>query len=147
MADYEAVYTAEGDRFFKELEELKRMKTYVGFQAGSHFEENGEDVVNVAYRNEFGTEKIPSRPFMAQTVDNHLKEITDVVAKSAQRGQDAAGITRLIGEAIADLMRKEIENGDFVPNSPYTIAKKGSDKPLIDTGTMMDSIEHWTTKE
>lgn len=40
------------------------------------------------------------------------------------------------------MIQKEIVNGDFVPNSPETIKRKGSDKPLIDTGRMRQSINY-----
>jgi len=38
-------------------------------------------------------------------------------------------------------MEKNIRDGDFTPNAPYTIALKGSDEPLIDTGAMINSIK------
>lgn len=39
-------------------------------------------------------------------------------------------------------VKKRIITGPFVPNAPTTIAKKGSDKPLIDTGQLLDAIDY-----
>lgn len=138
--------TAEGERFQRLIDELARTKLSVGFKPGEHFEEDGQDVAEVALRNEFGDDRIPSRPFMRQALDNHDVEVTKLVQKAMQK-EAVNEILGMIGDGIAKLMRDEIDNGDFVPNSPATIAAKGSDKPLVDTGTMRESIAYWTTKE
>lgn len=138
--------TAEGERFQRLMDELKRTSLSVGFKPGEHFEENGTDVAEVAIRNEFGDDNVPARPFMSQTVLNHDAEITKLVGKAVQL-DSATAILSLIGDGVAQLMRDEIDSGDFAPNSPVTIARKGSDKPLIDTGTMRESVEFWMTKE
>lgn len=39
----------------------------------------------------------------------------------------------------------EISGPGWAPNSPHTIAKKGSSKPLIDTGGLMNGIKHEIT--
>lgn len=146
MEEIEDTLTVDGEKLKKGLDELVTVGIYVGFKAGEKFEENGVDVVDVAYRNEFGDDRVPSRPFMAQTVDNREPEIMGIVKKSITENDDINEIARLIGEGVALLMKDEIETGNFVPNAPSTIARKGSDKPLIDTGTMRDSIMHWTEK-
>lgn len=146
MQDITVKVTAEGERFQRLLDELTRTTLSVGFKPGEHFEEDGTDVAEVALRNELGDDRIPARPFMRQTVENHEAEITALVHKAASR-ETAKDILNLIGDGISQLMRDEISNGDFAPNAPATIVAKGSDKPLIDTGTMRDSVEFWLTKE
>lgn len=145
MPDVTMRVTAEGERFQRLVEELTKTKLSVGIRPGEHFEEDGTDVAEVALRNEFGDDKVPARPFMAQTVDNNGAEINRIIHRAFQE-EDAHDILSLIGDGISELMRQEIEKGDFVPNAPATIAAKGSDKPLIDTGTMKDSIGYWLTK-
>lgn len=137
--------TAEGERFERLIDELTKSKLSIGFKPGEHIEENGMDVAEVAFRNEFGDDNVPARPFMAQAIDNHPKEIDKIVSR-ATRSTSAQAILNSIGEGIVELIKAEIDNGDFVPNAPATVAAKGSDKPLIDTGMMRDSIEHWITK-
>ena len=43
-------------------------------------------------------------------------------------------------------VQKEIVDGSFEPNAESTIKKKGSDKPLIDTGTMRQSVTYVVRK-
>lgn len=137
--------TAEGERLERLVKELTATKLRVGFKPGEHKENDGTDVATVALRNEFGDDKVPARPFMAQAVDKNPKEIDALITKAFQKELPQA-VYSIIGEGIAALIRKEIDSGDFVPNSPVTIARKGSDKPLIDTGTMRDSVTYWTEK-
>jgi hypothetical protein len=40
------------------------------------------------------------------------------------------------------VIKQRIANGIAPPNSPYTIARKGSSKPLIDTGQLRNSITY-----
>ena len=40
------------------------------------------------------------------------------------------------------IVQKTIKEGSFVPNAPSTIRKKGSDKPLIDTGRLRQSVNY-----
>lgn len=39
-------------------------------------------------------------------------------------------------------IRQQIRSGAFAPNAPLTIAIKGSDKPLVDTGNLFKAITH-----
>ena len=41
---------------------------------------------------------------------------------------------------VRGLVQETIKEGEFSPNAPSTIKKKGSDKPLIDTGHMRQSV-------
>lgn len=146
MADVTVVISAEEERLNKMIQELSKRRLGVGIRVGEHFEDDGTDVALVALANEFGTDKIPARPFMSQTVDNHGGEINKIILGAFAKKNDADDIMKRIGEQIADLMVAEIESGNFAPNAPSTIARKGSDKPLIDTQTMMNSVEYWIEK-
>lgn len=44
------------------------------------------------------------------------------------------------GSMMVDGIQRSITNGNWTPNAAYTIAKKGSAKPLIDTRTMRQSV-------
>lgn len=57
--------------------------------------------------------------------------------KGAKNEMEKAG---MVGR---DACKKYITDGTHLaPNSPYTIAKKGSSIPLIDTGAMLNSITY-----
>ena len=141
--------TPEGQRFFKEIKKLKKLQVRVGYQQGNDFyDEDGKkvDVLDVAMFNELGTSTTPSRPFMRDSVDDNMDKITSF-CKSQLKGiangsSNAEQALKAIGAMQVGLVQKTIKDGDFAPNAPSTIALKGSDKPLIDTGQMRQSVHY-----
>ena len=140
--------TVDGIRLKRLIKELQNFKIEVGFNedSGSYpAEEGGESITlaNVAAWNEFGSERSPARPFMKQTAVDYKSKITNHANKALKKAINGGGaeeVLNSIGSFTKGKMQLEIKNGDWEPNSPYTIAKKGSDKPLIDTGRMRQSI-------
>lgn len=76
--------TPEGQKFFKEIDELIAKKVFVGFQAGHAAEEDGTDIAAVAAWNELGTENIPSRPFLRMSVDENEGKINAMCAQQVK---------------------------------------------------------------
>ena len=62
-------------------------------------------------------------------------------------GAEAGEVLKLIGIYQKDLMQQEILDGGFLPNAPGTIRRKGSSKPLIDTGRMRQSVNYVIRKK
>lgn len=117
----------------------------VGILDNAGTEENGETVANVAAYNEYGTNHIPSRPFMRQTADKHGKEWGNFAQKATNRvidGMSADQAKELLGNKAEGDMKAMVTGGSFAPNAPNTIKQKGSATPLIDTGRMRNSISH-----
>ena len=142
--------TPDGKKFFAEIEKLKKLCVRVGFQEGAkQYEESGADILDVAMFNELGTSTSPSRPFMAMSVDENADKINAFLKNQlkllAQGKTTAEGILKAIGVFQKGLIQKKIQNGDFEPNAPSTIKKKGSEHPLIDTGTMRQSVNFVVT--
>lgn len=138
-------WTPEGERLMKELKELAELEVRIGFQRGKA-SDNGTDLTDIAMWNELGTEHIPSRPFMRDSVDKHKEEITEFMkaqGKTLAGGASARKVLETIGVFQKDLIQTEIKQGSFVANAPATIRRKGSDKPLIDTGQMRNSVNFW----
>ena len=115
-----------------------------GVLEGAGNEANGASIAEVATYNEYGTRRIPSRPFIAIATDeskgwqSEVKKQVGGITSSA----DVNGALNTIGEQ----MKKDIKNviGDrskLKPNAPSTIAKKGFDAPLIDTGKLQEAID------
>ncbi|MBQ7445915.1 MAG: hypothetical protein IJS71_08305 [Clostridia bacterium] len=104
------------------------------------------DLLDVAMWNELGTVHSPSRPFLRMSVDENKDLITKRVAaffkQFAMLKIDVFQLLSMLGNFQKGLIQKKIRDGKFVPNSPYTIAMKGSDKPLIDTGRMRQSVHY-----
>ena len=104
----------------------------------------GQDIVNRATFNEFGTRTIPERSFIRSTFDENLKKYENLTRREARKigvQSTAAFLKRLGLRAEADIKRKIVKL-KTPPNAPATIAAKGSSNPLIDTGRMRQSISH-----
>lgn len=111
-------------------------------------EEEGSPLtlLEVAAIHEFGAPAagIPQRSFIRAGVDTQLAEIQRV--QRALAGQTIRGATTLdvaldrLGAKVAALLQNRIAAGIDPPNSPATIARKGSSKPLVDTGQLKAAI-------
>lgn len=137
--------TPEGERFFAQIEELKRNQVFVGFQAGQVADDKGVDMAQIAMFNELGTSTAPARPFLRDSVDENEDVIRDQCGKELKKlttGATAETVLKRVGALGVRLVQEKIESGSFEPNAPSTIKKKGSDKPLIDTGRMRQSVKY-----
>lgn len=137
--------TPEGRRYFRELEKLAKLEVQVGFQRGEAAYEDGTDLVDIAAYNEYGSSDTPARPFMKQSFENHedeLQKACDKVNQTLSNGGTAEAALKQLGVYAKGLVQQEIVDGSFEPNKPSTVKKKGSDKPLIDTGTMRQSVNY-----
>ena len=137
--------TPEGQRFFAEIEKLKEQQVFVGFQAGQVADDRGVDMAQIAMFNELGTSTAPSRPFLRMSVDENEDKINTTCGReleSLKSGGTAETILRRVGALGVRLVQEKIGSGSFEPNAESTIRKKGSDKPLIDTGRMRQSVKY-----
>lgn len=144
MAGHDRI-TPEGRRFFEQIEELKKLQVRVGYQAGERTEEDGTDLVDIAVINEVGTDTIPARPFMRQSVDSNkgaIEKMCKAQLKMIAQGKTAEDALKDIGNMqvgyVSDTIAKSKSWAE--PNAESTIAqKKGNDIPLTDTGRLMQS--------
>ena len=134
--------TPAGRRFFRELKKLEGLEVQVGFQSDQKYED-GTSIAEVAAHNEFGSSDTPERPFMRQSFENHeaeLKAGCEAANRVVNSGGSAEQALQQRGTLAKGLVQDEIVNGGFAPNAESTIQKKGSEQPLIDTGTMRQSV-------
>lgn len=101
-------------------------------------------MAELASYHEFGTERIPARPFIGGWCDEN-GALIDATLKRAATAAMAGKFTPDIALIKAGLffaggMQKRIAAGIAPPNAPSTIASKGSSVPLIDTGHLRSSI-------
>lgn len=128
----------------RELEKAKGMEVAVGILEGSQNE--GESIAEYATYNEFGTDNIPSRPFMATSFDENVAEINSDFKRQAdamvQGKRTANEALTVIGQKHAGRIQTTITGRNFLPRlAPSTIAaKKGSTKTLVDTGAMANAV-------
>ncbi len=142
--------TSEGRRFEQMLKELARMEVRIGFQQGEAAEEDGTDLCDIAMWNELGTEKIPARPFLRKSVDENTGVINTFLQAQKEdllRGVSAEQVLKNIGLFQKDLIQEKMTNGSYAPNAVSTILKKGSSKPLIDTGRLRQSVNYVIQKK
>ncbi|MCD8397538.1 MAG: hypothetical protein LUD12_10245 [Lachnospiraceae bacterium] len=137
--------TAEGKKYFEELEKLAKLEVRVGFQEGVMTADGEASLAEIAAYNELGTSNIPARPFMKQSFENHqgeLQKACDQVNTALANGGTAGEALQPLGVYLKGLVQDEILEGGFKPNAASTIKKKGSATPLIDTGHMRQSVNY-----
>jgi len=113
--------------------------------AGKH-DSGDKTVAEIGFFNEFGTERIHERSFMRSTIRSKKREIIKLqkkllkkISKGDIRVGEALGV---LGEVMADEIRKKIVSLKLPENSPITVIRKGSSNPLIDTGQLKNSITY-----
>ena len=127
------------------MDAADRLEVAVGVIEGDQ-QGDGISIAGYAAANEFGTENIPARPFMATSFDENLRGLQTVMARQHAymlAGQKTARVAlKYSGSWLTDKIQTTIENRNFLPKlADSTIAaKKGSTKTLIDTGAMKASI-------
>lgn len=106
------------------------------------------NTAEIGFVHEFGSSdgRIPERSFIRSTLKSDRKDIiklTKALLKKVLSGamplNQALG---LMGIDAADRISQKIVEIRTPPNSPQTIAKKGSSNPLVDTGQLKNSITH-----
>jgi len=116
-------------------------KTHIGSNDGSS---PAEEVSELAKRLHYGADKIPARPFLEESIsakkielEKELKNQTEKLKSNGQANFNKVG-TMAVG------IVQEFVRGDYyknsVPNAEMTIENKGSDRPLIDTSEMLNSL-------
>lgn len=120
----------------------------VGFLDASkvHDGGGGQTIVEIALANEFGTDRIPERAFMRTSAKELTPRARELAAKLL-----AAAIagTITIDQALDRLglfiqtgIKRTIDDWEIPPNAPSTIARKGANNPLVDTGQMRNSVQY-----
>ena len=134
-----------GDKLEKYLRELAAKvqnpgTLNVGFLEGSEYPD-GTPVAAVAAYNEYGGSG-PPRPFfrgmIAKKRGNWGKKLGEILKQNHFDGKKSLA---LMGEGISGQLRESIQEFSDPANAPSTVAQKGFDKPLVDTGHMLNSVD------
>ncbi len=101
-------------------------------------------VLDVAIWNEFGTKKIPERSFIRAWFDENEEKARTAVRRllsSVVSGKrEAKDVANILGTTFVAQIQKRMASGIAPENAEETIERKGSSKPLIDTGQLRSSI-------
>ena len=117
-------------------------------EAGAQVVDGEFTLAEIAAVNEYGSEDghIPERSFLRSTYDEGRERYAGLAQQAVTDHVDGRrdirqGLERLGMVGVADVQER-IRRGIPPANAPSTIARKGSDKPLIDTGRLRQSIDY-----
>ena len=113
---------------------------------------DGKSIAEYAMYNEFGTSRIPARPFLRTVAKEKPKQWIGEMVRHVRGRATNPDIWKqalgLAGESMKSDIKDSIQNGNWVPNAPATVkakARKGKvepDHPLIDTGQMLAAVSY-----
>lgn len=106
---------------------------------------DGTPVALVAAVNEFGRpeQNQPPRSFFRTMIAEKQKGWPRALGALAKSNDyDIDKTLGQMGEGIKGQLQESIRQLDSPPLAPVTVARKGFDKPLVDTGHMMNSVDY-----
>lgn len=112
---------------------------------GGSIRNTDQPLAVIAAIHEFGLGDMPQRSFLRSAYDENLPMIDKMiqrVANGAVFGLGTNAALNKLGNVVQGMVQRKIVDGPFVPNSPATIKRKKSSKPLIDTGHLRQSIRY-----
>ena len=110
---------------------------------GGSIRNTDQPLAVIAAIHEFGLGDMPQRSFLRSAYDENLPMIDKMiqrVANGAVFGLGTNAALNQLGNVVQGMVQRKIVDGPFVPNSPATIKRKKSSRPLIDTGHLRQSI-------
>lgn len=129
--------------------QARRRKVTVGVHGKDNARAGGDiDNVGVGTIHEYGSEdgRIPQRSFIGATIDENgsdytgrARQLLGDVIEGRKEVQQALG---LLGEVVKRDVIQRINDGIEPELAQSTIDAKGSSKPLIDTGSLKQSINY-----
>jgi len=126
----------------KILKDAKSRSISVGFDNTPH-PKSKESLASIAAFNEDGTSTIPPRPFMKMAFVSNANFMTNIRVNGRKilRGElDSQQAMNLLKKEAVQAVKESIDNFDNPENADATIAKKGFNDPLIDTGFMRNNV-------
>jgi hypothetical protein len=136
-------------QFEKNLEQLSKKHVAVGLpkeKVGGQIYGDGETVFTVGASHEYGV-GVPRRSFLRAPFSKNQDAINKTTENQfraiAEQGVKVEKALNIIGVKARNISAKAFVTGgygEWKPLSAATIEKKGSSQPLIDTGTLRNSI-------
>lgn len=127
----------------------------VGVMENARNIDTGEPVAPYAAANEFGTRRIPARPFLRSTIDAKGHEWADYLGRAIRARVPLQTALELTGEKMKSDVKATIAGNMAPANAPSTIRRKLRQEDegggmmhagtLIETGSLLRSIEYEVT--
>lgn len=138
-------------KIIKRLETSVNDESRIGFFDGE-MHPSGNPVATIAMINDVGSITNPPRPFMSLGLKSILrsnayrKMYADYLRKILSGKITLRAAYDQIGKFAVEDLKQLIDDWTNPPNSAKTIAIKGRNDPLVDTGTMLNSVKHKIAK-
>lgn len=145
-----AITISGGDKWRKALERMARKaQVRAGVLEGATTTE-GQSVAQYAAYNEFGTARIPARPFMRTTLQKQRGEWVQGLGRLLA-SRDPEQALHFVGRRMEDDIRAKILSNMAPANAPSTVARKNKEEAgragtLVDTGALAQSISYEISK-
>ena len=133
------------DRLKKVLTGKRERIVNVGFPASAK-EPDGASTAMIAAVHEYGNEHVPERSFMRTSLQKNRGRYSALNEQNLKKvlngGMSVDAALGQLGLMASSDIKEQIKNGSFAPLKQATIKRKGSSKPLIDTGQMRQSVTY-----
>lgn len=141
----------------KDLENLikslsKDIKVKVGLlknKGGDELVWDDLDLAGLGAKHEFGYGNIPVRSFLEMPFDvkndEFLRLLKDLIDVELLKDKNSTHLADEIGLCALAIIAEAFDTqgyGQWEDNAPYTIAIKGRNEPLVDTGKMRNTIDY-----
>lgn len=119
----------------------------VGWPQGKA-EADGTPLAMIAAVHEFGDPErgIPERSSLRSSMQENAQKYVRLnklnLVSILRGGLTADEALGQLGEMAKSDVQVKIRSGDFVPLKPATVARKGSSKPLIDSGQLVQGVSY-----
>lgn len=118
----------------------------VGFLAGATYPDTGIPVAQVAFWNEYGTTRSPTRPFFRTMISRESPGWGVLLTNAAKHyNYDGPTVLQFMGVKIVEQLQQSIVEWKDPPNAKSTVQAKGFNKPLIHTSHMQNSVDFEVT--
>jgi hypothetical protein len=146
-----ADFLARSNHQLTAMREMKKKHVAVGVLANSatsRVYEGGANVLQVAAANEFGTTRIPQRSFLKMPQELKASELSKFIRKQMFKVLEGRQVEQglgLIGTFAVNLSQDAFASagfGNWPDIADETKENKGSSAPLIDQGTLKNSVTY-----
>jgi hypothetical protein len=140
------------EKIMKALDELRNHEVMIGIPDSDGGRKAGDPVSNAEllfiHTNGSPVNNIPPRPVLEPAMKKKQDQISTLLRKATEEALDGdkAGVMNALeiaGIEGQNIARKYFtDSNGWEANTPATVARKGSSRPLIDTGQMRKAITY-----
>ena len=134
----------------KRAEQLNQLQLVAGIPNDETSREDSGEITNaeLGIIHEWGAPEkgIPERSFMRSTMSEERENLGQLsktqIALCLEGNTSPHDVFATIGVYLQGKIVDKITDGEFEPNNENTVKRKGSSKPLIDTGQLRGAITY-----